>query len=46
MEAINLNLIPSGVLPVCHAKQFDKFGVMLGLIVAEFINTYRRGGGV
>lgn len=22
------------------------FGVMLGLIVAEFINTYRRGGGV
>ena len=24
MEAINLNLIPSGVLPVCHAKQFDK----------------------
>ena len=24
MEVINLNLIPSGVLPVCHAKQFDK----------------------
>lgn len=24
METINLNLIPSGIMPVCHASQYDK----------------------
>lgn len=24
MEAINLNLIPSGIMPVCHVSQYDK----------------------
>ena len=24
MEQINLNIIPDGVMPVCHASQFDK----------------------